>query len=157
MALLGPVPRSAGAAISTRAVAAAWHSGAMAITSAAGEEPPRLETMERELASAPRHGLDGVRLSYFWMLVADDEQIRPDRFVLRRLCDVIGYRPTIRPATFIVREAAHTGSTAPRGNLTTQSGRPSARKVGRRRRGFALSLRRGAMTLALTGLGGFGR
>jgi hypothetical protein len=42
----------------------------------------RAETLSAELRKIPG---DGVRTDYFWMLVGDDDRVKPDRMVLRYL------------------------------------------------------------------------
>jgi hypothetical protein len=69
-------------------------------------DPERLQAVEDDLAGVPGHGAHGVRLDYLWMLVGDDERIKPDRFVLRWLGRAVGRQPTPARATALVREAA---------------------------------------------------
>jgi len=44
-----------------------------------------LAELERVLAMVPGEGSSGVRRGYLWMLVGDDDAIKPDRMVLRWL------------------------------------------------------------------------
>ncbi|VTR76683.1 hypothetical protein CHMI_01446 [Cellulomonas hominis] len=58
----------------------------------------RLVAIDEQLARVPG---DGVRRAYFWMLVGDDHQVKPDRMVLRFLArhdgptDVAGARTVL--------------------------------------------------------------
>jgi len=45
----------------------------------------RLETLEGDLRRVPGDGAYGIRRGYLWMLVGDDDRIKPDRMVLRWL------------------------------------------------------------------------
>ena len=41
-----------------------------------------LTTIDTELSSVPGDGQHGIRRGYFWMLVGDDNRIKPDRMIL---------------------------------------------------------------------------
>lgn len=49
------------------------------------DEPQRLDTVETALRAVPGEGGFGVRRGYLWMLVGDEDTIKPDRMVLRWL------------------------------------------------------------------------
>lgn len=48
-------------------------------------DPGRLAVVENGLRAVPGHGTGCVRLGYLWMLAGDDENVKPDRMVLRWL------------------------------------------------------------------------
>jgi hypothetical protein len=48
-------------------------------------EETRWALADAALAGVPGDGVDGVRRGYLWMLIGDDEVIKPDRMVLRWL------------------------------------------------------------------------
>ena len=48
-------------------------------------DPARAEVVDRTLRGLPGDGQHGIRRGYFWMLVGDDNQVKPDRMVLRWL------------------------------------------------------------------------
>jgi len=49
------------------------------------DDPQRLDTVETALRTVPGEGGFGVRRGYLWMLVGDEDTIKPDRMVLRWL------------------------------------------------------------------------
>ncbi|MDI9940326.1 hypothetical protein QM806_33675 [Rhodococcus sp. IEGM 1351] len=48
-------------------------------------DPVRLDTVETALRRVPGEGAAGVRRGYLWMLIGDEDTIKPDRMVLRWL------------------------------------------------------------------------
>lgn len=48
-------------------------------------ESARLEAVEADLRQIPGEGTAGVRRGYMWMLVGNDDEVKPDRMVLRWL------------------------------------------------------------------------
>jgi len=49
------------------------------------DDAQRLETVETQLRTVPGDGGFGVRRGYLWMLIGDEDTIKPDRMVLRWL------------------------------------------------------------------------
>lgn len=48
-------------------------------------EPALHSRVDRALSRVPGEGLHGIRRGYFWLLCGDDDQVKPDRMVLRWL------------------------------------------------------------------------
>ncbi|WP_430335837.1 hypothetical protein [Rhodococcus sp. ACT016] len=48
-------------------------------------DPHRLEAVEADLRKIPGEGTAGVRRGYLWMLVGNEDEVKPDRMVLRWL------------------------------------------------------------------------
>lgn len=46
---------------------------------------PRLEGVETALRAVPGEGASGIRRGYLWMLIGDQQTVKPDRMVLRWL------------------------------------------------------------------------
>lgn len=46
---------------------------------------PRLDSIETALRAVPGEGASGVRRGYLWMLIGDQQTVKPDRMVLRWL------------------------------------------------------------------------
>jgi hypothetical protein len=46
---------------------------------------PRLEAVNADLRSVPGEGQHGIRRAYLWMLCGDDDNVKPDRRVMRWL------------------------------------------------------------------------
>ncbi|MFE2532590.1 hypothetical protein [Streptomyces sp. NPDC059371] len=65
----------------------------------------KLRAIERDLAGVAGHG-SGARLAYLWMLLGDDNRIKPDRMVLRWLQTVLQRTVTTVQAISILTEAA---------------------------------------------------
>jgi hypothetical protein len=49
--------------------------------------------VERDLRKVSGNGQNNVRLDYFWMLVGDDQRVKPDTMVRRWVRDVLGLPP----------------------------------------------------------------
>jgi hypothetical protein len=62
----------------------------LADVSALLASPERLAVAETELRTVPGNGFGDVRLGYLWMLTGDDQNIKPDRMVLRWLARHLG-------------------------------------------------------------------
>ena len=58
------------------------------------------------LRAVPGNGGSDVRLGYLWMLLGDDEVIKPDRMVLGWLEGVLGRRPTAPEARALIADTA---------------------------------------------------
>lgn len=74
--------------------------------------------VDTALAAIPGDGADGVRRGYLWMLVGDDDLIKPDRMILRWLARE-GLRANATKARDVIKEIAQA--------LTEQLGRPVTR------------------------------
>jgi hypothetical protein len=65
----------------------------------------RWARVDAALATVAGDGTDGVRRGYFWMLIGDDDIVKPDRMVLRWL-DRHGYRVDPRTVRIMIDEVA---------------------------------------------------
>lgn len=71
----------------------------------------RLEDVEAQLRRIKGHG-QGVRLGYLWMLLGDDDTVKPDRHVLRWLNKTLGRPVSIAEARSLLSATAReTGRT----------------------------------------------
>lgn len=68
-------------------------------------DPPRLAQVERELSRVRGHGA-GVRMAYLWMLLGDDNGVKPDRMVIRWLQRAIGRESSVDEARVILADAS---------------------------------------------------
>lgn len=66
----------------------------------------RVATVEDQLKKVPGAGTQGVRTSYLWMLAGDDQQVKPDRHVLKWMGNVLGRRVSVPEARTLLREVA---------------------------------------------------
>ncbi|GLY44585.1 hypothetical protein Amsp01_106080 [Amycolatopsis sp. NBRC 101858] len=66
----------------------------------------RLDAVERQLRAVPGNGGHDVRLGYLWMLAGNDEQVKPDRKVLRWLSRHLGHEVDVPAARRLLAEAA---------------------------------------------------
>jgi hypothetical protein len=66
----------------------------------------RLDAVAERLRAVPGNGMSDVRLGYLWMLLGDDDVIKPDRMVLRWLEGVLGRQPSVPQARDLLAEAA---------------------------------------------------
>ena len=64
----------------------------------------RRESVERQLSEVAGHGSQGIRLGYLWMLVGDEQRIKPDRMILGWLARISGgrCRPSVGEARRLV-------------------------------------------------------
>ena len=69
-------------------------------------EPERFASINSELAAIAGEGADGIRRGYLWMLVCDDEGVKPDRMILRWLTKN-GFTGDASDARDAVRAVAH--------------------------------------------------
>lgn len=69
----------------------------------------RLASVEADLRRVPGNGLNDIRLDYFWMLVGDDQRIKPDTMVRRWVGDALSLPslPTAADARAHVVATAH--------------------------------------------------
>ncbi|MGX7696006.1 hypothetical protein ACWPN4_14020 [Gordonia polyisoprenivorans] len=51
-------------------------------------DPDKLAAVDADLAKVPGDGHHGIRRGYLWMLVGDDDRIKPDRMVRRWFSDL---------------------------------------------------------------------
>jgi hypothetical protein len=73
--------------------------------------PIALAAVEKVLRTVPGHG-NGARLSYLWMLTGDDQNIKPDRMVLRWLASHLGRAVSVPEARALLPQIAnHLGCT----------------------------------------------
>jgi hypothetical protein len=73
--------------------------------------PIALAAVEKALRTVPGHG-NGARLSYLWMLTGDDQNIKPDRMVLRWSSNHLGRAVSVPEARALLSEVAnHLGCT----------------------------------------------
>jgi hypothetical protein len=73
--------------------------------------PDALATVEEALRTVPGHG-NGARLSYLWMLTGDDQNIKPDRMVLRWSSNHLGRAVSVPEARALLPQIAnHLGCT----------------------------------------------
>jgi hypothetical protein len=73
--------------------------------------PDALATVEKALRTVPGHG-NGARLSYLWMLTGDDQNIKPDRMVLRWSSNHLGRAVSVSEARALLPQIAnHLGCT----------------------------------------------
>ncbi|WP_049792830.1 hypothetical protein [Mycolicibacter sinensis] len=61
------------------------HVGTMAEAVALFADAARFDTLDAALRPIPGEGGDGIRRGYLWMLIGQDDLIKPDRMVLRWL------------------------------------------------------------------------
>lgn len=69
-------------------------------------DEPRMAPLAERLRAVPGNGTSDVRLGYLWMLLGDDDAIKPDRMVLRWLGNVLGHAPSAQTARVLLAEAA---------------------------------------------------
>lgn len=69
------------------------------------DAPERLATVESALRRVPGHG-QAARLSYLWMLAGSDDNVKPDRMILRWLRQHVGHAVTVPQAHDLVTTAA---------------------------------------------------
>ncbi|WP_345646867.1 hypothetical protein, partial [Pseudonocardia tropica] len=62
------------------------------------DDEPRLAELTSRLRQVPGNGDSDVRLGYLWMLLGDDDTIKPDRMVLRWLSSVGVLARQVSPA-----------------------------------------------------------
>lgn len=74
--------------------------------------PDALATVEKALRTVPGHG-NGARLSYLWMLTGDDENIKPDRMVLRWTSNHLGPAVSVSEARALLPQIANHLSCTP--------------------------------------------
>ena len=65
----------------------------------------RCELVDADLAIVPGDGIDGIRRGYLWMLIGNDELIKPDRMVLRWLARQ-GQQVDAAQARVLIKEVA---------------------------------------------------
>jgi hypothetical protein len=65
----------------------------------------RQRAVEADLARVPGHG-SGARRDYLWMLVGDDQHIKPDRMVLRWVDHLLGRQVGVVEARELIKSAA---------------------------------------------------
>ena len=65
----------------------------------------RLNAVESALRQVPGEGASGVRRGYLWMLIGDQDTVKPDRMVLRWLARQ-GVEPTPDSARLLLRDIA---------------------------------------------------
>ncbi|MER7433574.1 hypothetical protein [Pseudonocardia alni] len=72
------------------------------------DDEPRLAELTSRLRQVPGNGDSDVRLGYLWMLLGDDDTIKPDRMVLRWLSSVgvLARRVSPAQARSVLTEAA---------------------------------------------------
>lgn len=66
----------------------------------------RTAIVEEQLRQVPGAGTQGVRTSYLWMLAGDDQQVKPDRHVLKWIGNVLGRRVSVREARSLLSDVA---------------------------------------------------
>ncbi|MHA7280523.1 hypothetical protein ACX80H_12290 [Arthrobacter sp. MDT2-2] len=66
----------------------------------------RTARVEEQLRQVPGAGTQGVRTSYLWMLAGDDQQVKPDRHVLKWIGNVLGRRVPVQEARILLRDVA---------------------------------------------------
>lgn len=66
----------------------------------------RLDHVAAQLRSVPGNGASDVRLGYLWMLLGDENVIKPDRMVLRWLSRATGASVTAEGARVLLADAA---------------------------------------------------
>jgi hypothetical protein len=66
----------------------------------------RLDAVESRLRAVPGNGRHDVRLGYLWMLAGTDEQVKPDRKVLRWLSRHLGHQVDVPAARRLLADAA---------------------------------------------------
>jgi hypothetical protein len=69
-------------------------------------DEPRMAALAERLREVPGNGTSDVRLGYLWMLLGDDDAIKPDRMVLRWLETVLSRAPSAHEARALLAEAA---------------------------------------------------
>lgn len=77
----------------------------LADVSALMADPHRLSMVEADLAAVEGHG-QGLRLGYIWMTAGDDNNVKPDRHVLRWLGKALGRTVLVSEARELLVEAA---------------------------------------------------
>lgn len=94
----------------------------------------RRRAVEADLARVPGHG-SGARRDYLWMLVGDDQHIKPDRMVLRWVDRQLGRQVGVVEARELVKSAAAVVGRTPweldHAVWRWQSGRGRGTQVGR--------------------------
>lgn len=66
----------------------------------------RTVIVEEQLRQVPGAGTQGVRTSYLWMLAGDDQQVKPDRHVLKWMGNVLGRRVSVLEARSLLGDVA---------------------------------------------------
>ena len=69
-------------------------------------DPERTAYVEEQLGQVPGAGNQGIRTSYLWMLAGDDQQVKPDRHVLKWMGNVLGRRVSVPEARILLSEVA---------------------------------------------------
>jgi hypothetical protein len=70
------------------------------------DDEGRLTEVSTRLRQVPGNGATDVRLGYLWMLLGDDDTIKPDRMVLRWLDGVLGRQVSPAEARSMLADAA---------------------------------------------------
>ena len=80
------------------------------------DDPARAEEVDHALRGLPGDGQNGVRRGYLWMLVGDENRVKPDRMVLRWLLKQGSKARDPATAALLLRQVAE---------HLTESGRPT--------------------------------
>lgn len=84
----------------------------LADVSALMADPHRLSMVEADLAAVEGHG-QGLRLGYIWMTAGDNNNVKPDRHVLRWLGKALGRAVSVAEARELLVESAGILSVTP--------------------------------------------